>query len=123
MFSSTAAETTEELDTRKMMQVLETHHLIPQSICNHAKRGVINIITQERVPPEVTHDLLNARTIGQADYEATVEYHFLKDPSIQPPKRKRRPLTLKGPTKKISKVDEEAHYILYQKGNSMGRSS
>ena len=114
MFSSIAAETTEKLDTRKLMQVLKTHCLIPQSTSNHANRGIINLITQERVPPEVTHDLLNARTIGQGDYEATVKYHFLKDPSIQVPKRKRKLLTLKGPTKKgkkKSKADEEKKLI------------
>lgn len=68
----------EELDTRKMVGVLKTHYLVPHPICNHVNRGLINLITDECVSPEISHDVLNACTIGQADYEATVKYHFLK---------------------------------------------
>ncbi len=40
-----------------------------------------NLITEERVPTEISHDLLNARTIGQADYKATVtKYSFQRIP-------------------------------------------
>ena len=73
-------------------------------------------ITQEGIPPEISHDLLNARIIGQADYEATVKYHFLKDPSVKVPKRKRKLLTIKGATKKRkrkSKADEEKRLITF----------
>ena len=86
MFSCTAAETNEELDIRKLMGVLKTHYFVPPTTSNHVNHGLINFITEEHVSPEITHDLLNARTIGQADYEATVKYHFLKDPSVAVPK-------------------------------------
>ena len=116
MFSCTAAETNEELDTRKLMEVLQTHYLVPQPTSNHVNRGVINLITEKRVAPEISHDLLNARTIGQADYEATVKYYILKDPSLAVPKRKRKLLTIKSPSrkgKKVSKADEEKNLITF----------
>ena len=103
----------EESDVRKLMQVISTSCVILQSERNHQ---LINFITKDCVPPEVTHDLLNARTIGQADYEASVKYHFLKDPSVQLPKRKRKLLTLKNPTrkgKKKSKAEEEKQLITF----------
>ena len=128
MFSCTAAETNEELDTRKLMGVLKTHCLVPHPTSNHINCGLINLITEERVSPEISHDLLNTRTIGQADYEATVKYHFLKDPSVAVPKRKQKLLTIKGPSKKgkkKSKADEEKNLITFctKKGNCMGRAT
>lgn len=98
------------------MGVLKTNYLVPHTTCNHVNRGLINLITDEHVPTEISHDLLNARTIGQADYEATVKYHFLKDPSVAVPKRKRKLLTIKGPSKrgrKKSKADEEKMLITF----------
>ena len=116
MFSCTAAENNEELDTRKMVDVLKTHHLVPPTTCSNVKRGLINLITKGCVPTEISHDLLNARTIGQADYEATVKYHSLKDSSVAVPKRKRKLQTIKSPTKKgkrRSKADEEKMLITF----------
>ena len=89
------------------MGVLKTHCLVPHPTSNHINRGLINLITEERVSPEISHDLLNARIIGQADYEATVKYHFLKDPSVAVPKRKQKLLTIKGPSKKWKRNPKE----------------
>ncbi len=94
---------------------MKTNYLVPHNTCNHVDRGLLNLITEERVPTEISHDL-NARTIGQADYETTVKYSFLKDPSVAVPKRKRKLLTIKGPSergKKRSKADEEKMLITF----------
>ena len=88
------------LDTRKLVGVLKTHYLVPHPTCNHVDRGLNNLIAEEHVSPEISHNLLNASTIGQADYKATVKYHFLRDPSVAVPKQKRKLLTIKGPSKR-----------------------
>ena len=64
MFSCTAAENNEELDTRNLVGELKTQYLVPNPTCNHVNQGLINLITEERVSLEISHDLLHTHTTG-----------------------------------------------------------
>ena len=90
MFSTTAMERTDEADIQKLIHVFQNHSLVQSTQEN---RGLINIITNQKATPELTQDLLHAREMGQLDYEHAVQFYFLKDPSVQLIKRKRRLLT------------------------------
>ena len=62
-----------ELDIRKLIDVITNSQLITNRTTN---RGLINFATGANTEPEVAHDILNARTMGQKDYEIAVQYYF-----------------------------------------------
>ena len=43
--------------------------------------------------PKQTHDLMNFRQIGQAEYVSIANYYILRTPSVQPPKHRKSLLT------------------------------
>ena len=63
-----------------------------------------------KISPEQEHDLLNFRNIGQGEFELSVQYFVLRNPSVKPPKRKKRLLTFterKSNKRKVSDVERE----------------
>lgn len=89
-----------EMDIRRLTQVINNNQLIPQQNTN---RGLTNFVTGAKVEPEVAYDLLNARSMGQKDFEIAVQYYFFKNPSIKFKKRKRKLLTFTSTRKKERK--------------------
>ena len=89
-----------ELDIRKLIEVISNSQLITKQPSN---RGLINFATGVLVEPEITDDLLNARTMGRKDFEIAVQYYFFKNPSIKFQKRKRKLLTFSTTQKKKRK--------------------
>ena len=83
LYSTTAAEHT--MNIRKLIEVIQSNQLIPHGDLN---TGLINFMTCSQAPMEVANDLLNARSMGQRDFETAVKYYFLKKPSIKFQKRK-----------------------------------
>ena len=53
-------------------------------------RGLANFFTNTHATPEQRHDLLQYRKIGQADYDAHVNYCLLNSPSSKAPTRQRK---------------------------------
>ena len=97
LYSTTSFEHTMELDIRKLVDVISNSYLFPKEPTN---RGLVNFVTGALVEPEITHDLLHARTMGEKDFEIAVQYYFFKNPSIKFPKRKRKLLTFSTTQKK-----------------------
>ena len=104
MYHTTLDEYRAEHDIRSLVQTIQENRLLAISSTN---RGLINIVTLKRALPEVAHDLLHARTMGQADYETTVKYRYLKDVSVQVPKRKRQLMTFSSKKKLGRKLSTE----------------
>ena len=101
------------------MGVLKTQYLVPPTTSIHVNHGLI--LSQRSIYlPRSLMTLMLALYIGQANYEATVKCHFLKGPSGAVPKRKWKLLT-KVLQKRGKRTD--SHYILYKKGNCMGRAT
>ena len=53
---------------------------------------------------------MNFREIGQSEFERRVEYYILRNPSVKPPKRRKRWLTFterKSRQKKVSEIERE----------------
>lgn len=72
--------------------------------------GLHHIFNTKSLTAEQAHDLLNFREIGQADYEAGVEYYTIRTPSVKPPKHRKRLLTFTerhSRRKKVSAVEKE----------------
>ena len=100
VYSTTAHEHTVELDIRKFIEVITNSQLITPPKTN---RKLINFVTGSSIEPEIAHDLLNARTMGQKDFEIAVQYYFFKNPSIIFKKKKRKLLTFTSVQRKTSK--------------------
>ena len=45
-------------------------------------RGLINIFTKQQATPEQTHDLINARKLGEQSYLNFVTHRILQQPSV-----------------------------------------
>ena len=97
LYSTTSFEHTMELDIRKLVHVISNSYLFPKEPTN---RGLVNFATGALVEPEITHDLLHARAMGEKDFEIAVQYYFFKNPSIKFQKRKRKLLTFSTTQKK-----------------------
>jgi hypothetical protein len=72
--------------------------------------GLQHIFNPKPLTPEQSHDLLQFREIGQADYEQGVEYYTIRNPSVKPPKHRKRLLTFTercSRRKKVSAVEKE----------------
>lgn len=92
-----------EIDIRKLMEVTVDSQLLSTNETTCTNRGLINFVTGANVEPEVAHDILTARVMGQKDYEVAVQYYFLKVPSVKFQKRKRKLLKFTTTTKKKHK--------------------
>ena len=69
-------------------------------------RGVVNVFTGVAATPEQTHDLLNARSIGEQHYEYYISRHILQTPSTTAPLRKAHLLTMAPPKLTKRKLPE-----------------
>ena len=112
-----------ERDIRRFTQVTKDK-LSVQSV----NRGLTNFVTGAAVEPDVAHDLLNARTMGQKDYEIAVQFYFFKNPSIKFQKRKRKLLTFTNTQKKKEKTiigitRTKDCRILHQTSNCLGTTT
>lgn len=90
-----------------MRSLITKHELFPEE----CSRGVVNVFTGVNATPEQTHDLLNARSIGEQHYRNYISHHILQTPSTSAPLRKARLLTMAPPkmTKtKLSQKEKEA---------------
>ena len=68
-----------------------------------SNRGIVNVFTGKQATMEQTHDLLNARKMGEQYYKNYVTHHKLQVPSVtNAPLRKRRLLTMAPP--KVTKT-------------------
>ena len=70
--------------------------LLPVTVPNN--RGLQNPFSAIIATPEQSHNLLNFRDIGTAEYEQYVKFHILQQPSTtHPPVRKHKLLTMAAP--------------------------
>ena len=89
---------------RSDAKCLVTHTSKPPSnkLCHLVKEG--NIDTHQE------HDMMNFRSIGQAEFEHTIQYYVLRTPSTKPPKHRKSLLTFterKSRGKKVSAIEKE----------------
>ena len=69
-----------------------------------------HLFNRKDISPEQSHDLMNFRDIGQAEFERRVQYYVLRTPSVKTPKRQKRLLTFterKSKRKKVSHIEKE----------------
>ena len=60
--------------------------------------------------PEQIQDLMNFRKVGQMEFDRRVQYYTLSNPSVRPPKRRKRLLTFterKSRKKRVSEIERE----------------
>lgn len=63
-----------------------------------SNRGLLNVFTNTKATTEQTHDLLNARSIGEQHYANYVTHHILQIPSVtKAPVRRKQLLTMAPP--------------------------
>lgn len=95
-----------EENVQNQINKLKTSSLTEQQSGNRLR----HIFNKKSLTAEQTHDLLNFREIGQADYDAGVEYYTIRTPSVKPPKHRKRLLTFtekRSRQKKVSAVEKE----------------
>ena len=98
--NSTVNKKVEE-NIRKMRSLISASNLFYTTTDN---RGLVNTFNGEVASNEQSHDLINARKMGQKDYENYVSHYILKQPSVSnAPVRRRRLLTMAPTMKKKSK--------------------
>ena len=105
IFTTDAA--TKKLNTNIQMQVemLDSCHVLS---VDSEETSLHHLFKPKNVTPEQTNDLMNFREIGQSEFERRVEYYTLCNPSVKPPKRRKRLLTFterKSRQKKVSEID------------------
>ena len=79
-------------------------------IVSNQDTSLCHLFNQKQPAPEQVQDLMNFREIGQKEFESRVEYDVLRDPSVKPPKRRKRLLTFterKSRRKKVSEIERE----------------
>ena len=72
--------------------------------------SLCHLFNSKQLTPQQVYDLKNFRLIGQEEYDHRVEYYILKNPSVKPPKHKKRLLTFtekRARVKKGSEVERE----------------
>ena len=73
-------------------------------------QSCITYLSKNKISPEQANDLLTFRDIGQKDFESSIQYHILHNPSVKPQKRQKRLLTFterKSRKKKVSAIEKE----------------
>ena len=69
-----------------------------------------HLFNQKEPSPEQVQDLMGFRKIGQTEFESRVEYYTLRNPSVMPPKHRKRLLTFterKSRRRKVSEIERE----------------
>ena len=104
---STSRDRTAKGNIQSMLDLMEECDMLPTSPDN---LGLLNNLSNTPATPEQTHDLLNFRKIGQADFEAHVNYRILRTPSTDAPRRRKRLQTftsIKATRKKLKQIDRD----------------
>lgn len=111
IFDATTPTKHWEENVAKMRSIIKEHDLFRTSCSVYNNRGLINVFTGIKATSGQTHDLLDARKLGQCDYIHYITHHLLQTPSVaNPPVRRRRLLTmapLKSKKKGISQKEKE----------------
>ena len=99
-----------------MCSLVSEHTIFIPSI--KSNRGLVNVFTGTQATPEQSHDLLNARKVGQQGYINYVTHYILQLPSVtNAPVRRKRLLTMAPPkitkTRLSQKEKEERNTIKY----------
>ena len=99
-----------------MRSLVSEHTIFIPSI--KSNRGLVNVFTGTQATPEQSHDLLNARKVGQQGFINYVTHYILQLPSVtNAPVRRKRLLTMAPPkitkTRLSQKEKEERNTIKY----------
>ena len=84
-----------ESNIRKQVDKLQSSNFITGT-----STGLCHLFKTKQLTPQQTHDLINFRAIGESEYNNRVEYYILRNPSVRPPKHRKRLLTF---TEKIAR--------------------
>ena len=82
-----------------------------------ASTGLLNPFSKRSATQEEQHDLMLFRDIGQRAFERHVGYYVLKQPSVHPPQRKKRLLTLtkKAKSRQVLQLEKGVEKCLHKK--------
>ena len=95
-----------EMNIRDQVKKLNNNSTI---IFSNPLHIMSSIQAKETIPRARTR-LINFREIGQTEFESRVEYYTLCNPSVKPPKRRKRLLTFterRSRRKKVSEIERE----------------
>ena len=78
-----------------------------------ASTGLLNPFSKRSATQEEQHDLMQFRDIGQREFERHVGYYVLKQPSVHPPQRKKRLLTLtkKAKSRQVLQLEKDRRVV------------
>ena len=78
-----------------------------------ARTGLLNPFSKRSATQEEQHDLMQFRDIGQREFERHVGYYVLKQPSVHPPQRKKRLLTLtkKAKSRQVLQLEKDRRVV------------
>ena len=95
-----------EMNVRSQVEYLKNSTII----VGIQENTLCHLFKKKQPTPEQVQDLMKFREIGQTEFESRVEYNFLRNPSVKPPKRRKRLLTFterRSRRKKVSEIERE----------------
>ena len=104
--ASTSRDRIADRNIQAMIDLMEEYDMLPSSSDDC---GLQNRLTNTPASPEQTHDL-TFRKIGQAEFEAHVNYRILHTPSTNAPRRRKHLQTLgsrKATKKKLKQIERD----------------
>ena len=78
LFDNSASIKQWDQNVIKMRSLINEHNVFEQNV--HTNRGLINAFTGTQATNEQSHDLLNARVLGQLDYTNYITHHIIQSP-------------------------------------------
>ena len=109
-----------ELDIRKLIEVIANSQLIKTNT------KLVNFVNRASTEPEVAHDLLHTRIMGQKDYEYNIISSKILASLIKKKEEKITDVyfcTKKENKEATSRSGDEKHHSLWQASNSMGKQT
>ena len=97
IFDHTPGTKEKEENIIAMIEKIDQKSLFPSSVTTN--RGLVNVFSNLKATPEQSHDLLNFRTIGHDSLINYINHYLLRVPSINPPVRRNKLLTMAPPKK------------------------
>ena len=94
-----------EMNVRRQTEKLENDCTINAEGCNLA-----HLFNRKGIRKEQEQDLMNFRTIGQAEFENAIDFYTLRIPSVKPPKHRKNLATFserRSQRKKVSDIERE----------------
>ena len=80
-----------------MRKLIAEHSIFTTN--NGSNRALFNVFTNQQATPEQTHDLLNARKVGEQGYVNYITHHILQLPSVVNALVRRKQLLTMAPPK------------------------